>query len=61
MLLEELKLHPLTGTGKPELLKHQYKGCFSRRITQRHRLIYSIEEETITVLILSAYGHYGDK
>ncbi|MCD7976293.1 MAG: Txe/YoeB family addiction module toxin [Tannerellaceae bacterium] len=61
LLLEELKHHPLTGTGKPEHLKYQYKGCYSRRITKRHRLIYIIEKETITVLILSAYGHYEDK
>ena len=50
-----------TGTGKPE----QLKGCggtlWSRRITQKHRLIYEIIETVVHVDVLSAYGHYDDK
>ena len=53
--------HPYSGTGKPELLKHNYAGYYSRRITQKHRLIYEINDQEITVLILSAAGHYQDK
>ena len=60
-LLLELTEHPTTGTGKPEPLSGNRSGQWSRRITQKHRLIYLIEEEKIIVLLLSAYGHYDDK
>jgi toxin YoeB len=60
-LLLELTEHPTTGTGKPEPLSGDRAGQWSRRITSKHRLIYLIEEEKVIVLLLSAYGHYGDK
>jgi len=60
-LLKELAEHPLVGTGQPEKLKHDFQGYYSRRINKKHRIIYSINEEIITVVVLSAYGHYGDK
>lgn len=44
------------GTGKPEILKRGYAGYLSRRITEKHRLVYKIEGDTI--IILSCYGHY---
>jgi len=61
VLLEELKKHPRTGTGQPEKLKHNLGGFYSRRIDKKHRLIYEIEEEIITVIVVSAYSHYDDK
>jgi toxin YoeB len=51
----------LTGTGKPEQLKHYNIPTWSRRITEKHRLIYRIEENKIMVLVLSFWGHYGEK
>lgn len=60
-LLLELIEHPTTGTGKPELKKYNLSGFYSRRITQKHRLVYQINGEMISVLVLSAAGHYGDK
>lgn len=60
-LLTELMEHPLTGTGQPELLKHNLAGLYSRRINKKHRLVYSIKEEIVTVFVLSAYSHYGEK
>ncbi len=60
-LLAELQKHPRTGTGKPKPLGYGYKGFFSRRITKKHRLIYSINDEEITVLVIAASGHYLDK
>ena len=60
-LLLELTEHPTTGTGKPEPLSGDRAGQWSRRITSKHRLVYLIEEERVIVLLLSAYGHYGDK
>ena len=60
-LLVELIKHPTIGTGKPELKKYNLAGLYTRRITQKHRLVYQINGERISVLVLSATGHYGDK
>lgn len=59
--IEELKVHPKTGTGKPEALKGDRNGQWSREITKKHRLIYEIHDEVVSVIVLTAYGHYGDK
>jgi len=60
-LLNELREHPTTGTGKPEKLKHYEVETWSRRITDKHRLVYRIESEKIVVIILSFWAHYSDK
>ena len=60
-LIEELKVHPKTGTGKPEPLSADRAGQWSRRITKKHRLVYEIFDTEVHVELLSAYGHYGDK
>jgi toxin YoeB len=60
-LLDELRDHPETGSGKPEKLKDNYSGRWSRKISEKHRLIYEIHEEVVTVIVLSTFGHYGDK
>ncbi|MDR0871154.1 MAG: Txe/YoeB family addiction module toxin [Planctomycetaceae bacterium] len=57
-LENELKEHPYTGTGKPEKLKHDLSGKWSRRINAEHRLVYSVEENIVTITIASAKGHY---
>lgn len=59
--IEELKVHPRTGTGHPEQLKGDRSGLWSRKVTKKHRLIYEIFETEVYVDVLSAYGHYGDK
>jgi toxin YoeB len=56
LLMEELAQHPFTGTGKPELLKHAFSGCWSRRINREHRLVYEVSDNIVS--ILSAKGHY---
>lgn len=61
VLIEELKVHPRTGTGKPEPLSADRVGQWSRRISKKHRLIYEIFDAEVHVDIISAYGHYGDK
>ena len=53
--------HPTEGTGQPEMLKYNMAGLYSRRINKKHRLFYSIEETTVTVHVLSAWSHYGDR
>lgn len=59
-LIEDIQLHPFEGIGKPEQLKYQLSGKWSRRINQEHRIIYKVtEENTIEILdILSLKGHY---
>ena len=57
-LITDIHKHPYEGLGKPEGLKHQYKGCWSRRITDEHRLIYKIMADG-DLYILSVYGHYS--
>jgi toxin YoeB len=56
-LLEEIKRTPFKGSGKPEALKFNLKGYWSRRIAIKDRLIYRIESERI--LIISCRGHYS--
>jgi toxin YoeB len=48
--------NPYEGIGKPEPLKHELSGYWSRRITNEHRLVYKIEEETL--IVSSLKGHY---
>jgi toxin YoeB len=48
--------HPFSGIGKPEPLKHQLKGYWSRRINDEHRLVYKITETEI--IIISCKFHY---
>jgi toxin YoeB len=59
-LIEDIQLHPFDGIGKPEALKYNLTGVWSRRIDREHRLIYEIiDESTIEILnILSLKGHY---
>lgn len=60
-LLNEIAVHPKTGTGHPEPLKGKPENRWSRQITKKHRLVYRIFEEEVHVYILSSYGHYDDK
>jgi toxin YoeB len=59
LLFNELTEHPRIGIGHPEELKYHYAGYWSRRINQQHRLVYSINDETVTVIVIQAKGHYG--
>jgi toxin YoeB len=60
-LIEELADHPKTGRGKPTLKKYDLAGFYARKITDKHRLVYSIDDLTITVEVVSTRGHYNDK
>ncbi|MDB5158449.1 MAG: Txe/YoeB family addiction module toxin [Mucilaginibacter sp.] len=60
-IIDELYTHPETGTGKPERLKFELAGYWSRRINKKDRLVYFIEHHIVTVTIVSATGHYDDK
>ena len=49
-LIKEIERMPFEGIGKPELLKHDLSGWWSRRINLEHRLVYRIHEDAIVVL-----------
>jgi toxin YoeB len=55
-LKNAILLDPYKGIGKPEQLKHQLSGKWSRRIDKEHRFVYAIENNTLHVLSLK--GHY---
>ena len=59
-LIKAIQLSPFDGIGKPEALKHELSGYWSRRIDAEHRIIYEIiDENTIDILsIISLKGHY---
>lgn len=59
-LFEELAVHPATGTGHPERLRH-LPGVWSRRIDKKSRLVYSIHDDVVEVHVISLLGHYDDK
>jgi len=55
-LIREIDRTPFSGLGKPEPLRHDFKGCWSRRIDDEHRLVYFVDDSTIN--ILSCRYHY---
>ena len=57
-LINDILRDPFKGIGKPEPLKHQYQGYWSRRITDEHRLIYTVLPDSIVVT--SCKFHYSD-
>jgi len=59
IILDITENDPFKGIGKPEALKGNYKGYWSRRITDKHRIIYRIHEDKLE--IASCFGHYDDK
>ncbi|RYY06118.1 MAG: Txe/YoeB family addiction module toxin [Sphingobacteriaceae bacterium] len=61
-LISDIIKHPFEGIGKPEALKYELSGKWSRRINNEHRLIYEIlPDNKISILsILSLKGHYTD-
>lgn len=60
-LLADVMQHPFSGIGKPEPLKGELHGLWSRRITAEHRLIYSVSDGMITVYVLSMRFHYSKR
>jgi len=55
-LIKDVQRQPFEGIGKPEPLKHELSGCWSRRIDKEHRLVYQVNDEKIR--ILSCRYHY---
>lgn len=62
-LLKSIKQNPFQGTGKPEPLKHDLKGYWSRRITSEHRLVYKVtgtKGNDQRCIIIQCRFHYDD-
>ncbi len=57
-LLVELALHPRQGSGRPERLKFDLAGKWSRRIDDEHRMVYTIDDDVVTVEVLKMRYHY---
>lgn len=53
VLLKDITEHPYTGIGKPEALRYELAGKWSRRINSEHRIIYSVHDDTIEVYVFS--------
>lgn len=49
-LTANIKRHPFTGLGKPEPLKFQFSGYWSRRINQEHRLVYKVHKDVLYIV-----------
>lgn len=56
-LIKDIDRHPFQGLGKPEALKHDLSGYWSRRINREHRLVYKVTNDEI--IILTCKYHYG--
>lgn len=59
-ILDELTEHPLTGIGNPERLRYR-TNTYSRRLSNKDRVVYSVHEVIVEVSILQMAGHYDDK
>jgi toxin YoeB len=62
-LIKEIKQNPFKGSGKPEPLRFTLQGCWSRRITGEHRLVYKVEGkkgQNQTCFIIQCRFHYDD-
>ena len=56
LLLSAIEKSPAQGIGRPELLKHELSGCWSRRIDRKHRIVYKISGDL--VVVISCRYHY---
>ena len=57
LLLEDIIKHPYDGIGKPEALKYQLKGFWSRRITKEDRIVYKVENNQL-IIVAALRFHY---
>lgn len=55
-ICKDISKHPHSGIGKPEPLKYDLQGCWSRRIDRTHRLVYTVCNKKI--IIISCRHHY---
>ena len=56
-IIDDILKSPFEGKGKPEPLKHNYKGYWSRRISDEHRIVYKVESDK-NITVVAVQGHY---
>ena len=56
-LIRDIQRDPFAGIGKPEPLKFNYSGYWSRRIDDEHRIVYKVDDDEI--ILAQLRGHYG--
>ncbi|GHT64658.1 Txe/YoeB family addiction module toxin [Spirochaetia bacterium] len=57
-LLKDIDRHPYEGIGKPEPLKYEYAGCWSRRIDEYNRIVYRVKDNRLEIILCGS--HYQD-
>ena len=57
-LLEDMSEHPYIGIGKPEALRYEFAGYWSRRINAEHRIVYRVIDDVIEIQVLAMRYHY---
>ncbi|MDR2232252.1 MAG: Txe/YoeB family addiction module toxin [Tannerella sp.] len=57
-LLEDMEKHPYEGIGRPEMLKYNFAGKWSRRINGEHRIVYEVNEKEKIINIITVRFHY---
>lgn len=57
-IIENIIASPYQGIGKPEPLRYEWSGCYSRRIDSRNRIVYKVDEEEKTIYIYMMRHHY---
>lgn len=60
-IFKELAEDPYSGIGDIKSLKGSLSGYFSRKINKKDRIVYRVDDEIVTVFVVSAIGHYDDK
>lgn len=58
MLIANMRETPYSGIGKPEALRFEWSGCYSRRIDVKHRLVYKVNEDERVIYVLQMRDHY---
>lgn len=56
--MKDIVEHPYYGIGKPESLRYELTGKWSRRINDEHRIVYEVDEVNNEVNVISLFGHY---
>ncbi|MGW4379322.1 Txe/YoeB family addiction module toxin [Kitasatospora sp. NPDC004531] len=59
LLIDDIRRNGNEGIGKPEPLRHELAGAWSRRIDQEHRLVYILDEQAETLCVIACRYHYG--
>ena len=59
-LIDDIRRNGNEGLGKPEPLRHELAGAWSRRIDQEHRLVYVLDEQADTVCVIACRYHYSE-